>query len=153
MHQCRVLTCQGITLVSLDGYHAHGARHLQRSMVSVDDCHKLQEERPPKDTVVSNVKAGHLERQHLLALIVPYSTRHLQVDALDGSGRLLWDDPVKRIMHGVKSFRLRLISMKVFFMIRFNEAPLSINFLATLCHPIGILTTNDKFLSDSSVFG
>jgi hypothetical protein len=43
--------------------------------------------------------------------------------------------------------------MKVFLMIRFNEAPLSIGVLATLCHPIGSLTTNDKFQSDNSVSG
>jgi hypothetical protein len=43
--------------------------------------------------------------------------------------------------------------MKVFLMIRFNEAPLSINVLTTLCRPIGSLTTNDKFLSDSSISG
>jgi hypothetical protein len=43
--------------------------------------------------------------------------------------------------------------MNVFLMIRFNEAPLSINVLATLCRLIGNLTTNDKFLSDSFVSG
>jgi hypothetical protein len=36
---------------------------------------------------------------------------------------------------------------------RFNEAPLSIIVLATLCRPIGILMMNGKFLSDSSVIG
>jgi hypothetical protein len=73
-------------LVSLDGDHALGARHLQCSIVSVDDCHKLQEERPHEDAVVPVVKAGHLERQYLLSLVVPCSTRHLQVDVSDGSG-------------------------------------------------------------------
>jgi hypothetical protein len=43
--------------------------------------------------------------------------------------------------------------MKVFLMMRFNEAPLSIGVLATLCHPIGSLTTKGKFRSDSSVYG
>jgi hypothetical protein len=43
--------------------------------------------------------------------------------------------------------------MKVFLIMRFNEAPLSINVLATLCRPIVSLTTNGKFLSDSSVSG
>jgi hypothetical protein len=43
--------------------------------------------------------------------------------------------------------------MKVFLIIRFNEALLSINVLATLCHLIGSLTTNSKFLSDNSVSG
>jgi hypothetical protein len=41
--------------------------------------------------------------------------------------------------------------MKVFLIMRFREAPLSINVLATLCHPIGIFTTKGKFLSDSFV--
>jgi hypothetical protein len=65
----------------------------------VDECHKLQEERPPEDAVVPDVEALHLERQHLLALVVPYSTGHLQVDASDRCGRLPWDDPVKHIMY------------------------------------------------------
>jgi hypothetical protein len=43
--------------------------------------------------------------------------------------------------------------MKVFLIKRFNEGPLSINVLATLCRPIGILRTSGRFLSDSSVFG
>jgi hypothetical protein len=43
--------------------------------------------------------------------------------------------------------------MKIFLIMRFKEAPLSINVLATLCHLIGILTTNGKFLSDNSVSG
>jgi hypothetical protein len=54
---------------------------------------------------------------------------------------------------GVKSVKLRPISIKVFLIMRFNEAPLSINILATLCHLIGILMMNGKFLSDSSVSG
>jgi hypothetical protein len=41
--------------------------------------------------------------------------------------------------------------MKVFLIIRFSEAPLSIKVLATLCHPIGILSTKGRFLSDSSI--
>jgi hypothetical protein len=36
---------------------------------------------------------------------------------------------------GVRFDNLRPISMKVFLIMRFNEAPLSINVLATLCHP------------------
>jgi hypothetical protein len=39
--------------------------------------------------------------------------------------------------------------MKIFLIMRFNEAPLSINVLATLCRLIDILTTNGKFLSNS----
>jgi hypothetical protein len=54
---------------------------------------------------------------------------------------------------GVRSFKLRPISMMVFLMIRFNEVPLSINVLVILCYPIGSLIMNDKFLSDSSISG
>jgi hypothetical protein len=54
---------------------------------------------------------------------------------------------------GVRSYKLMPISMKVFLIMRFNEAPLSINILATLCRPIEILTTSGRFLSDSSVMG
>jgi hypothetical protein len=54
---------------------------------------------------------------------------------------------------GTRSDRLRSIPMKVFLMIRINEASLSISVLATLCRPIGNLTTNGKFLSDSYVSG
>jgi hypothetical protein len=43
--------------------------------------------------------------------------------------------------------------MKVFLIMRFNEAPLSINILVTLCRSIGILMMNDKFLPDSFVSG
>jgi hypothetical protein len=60
---------------------------------------------------------------------------------------------MERIMQGVKSAKLKSISMKVFLIMRFNEALLSINVLATLYRPIGILTTNDKFLSDNFVSG
>jgi hypothetical protein len=43
--------------------------------------------------------------------------------------------------------------MKVFLMIRFNEAPLSIRVLVTLCRQISSLNTKGKFLSESSVSG
>jgi hypothetical protein len=43
--------------------------------------------------------------------------------------------------------------MKVFLIIKFSEAPLSIKVLATLCRSIRILTTKGKFLSDNSVSG
>jgi hypothetical protein len=43
--------------------------------------------------------------------------------------------------------------MKVFLIINFSEAPLSIKVLTTLCHPIEILTTKGRFLSDSSMSG
>jgi hypothetical protein len=54
---------------------------------------------------------------------------------------------------GVRSDNLRPISMKAFLIMRFNEAPLSINVLATLCRPIGILTMSGRFFSDTSVMG
>jgi hypothetical protein len=56
--------------------------------------------------------------------------------------------PWKVLSTEVNSTKLRPISMKVFLTIKFNKAPLSINVLATLCHPIGILTMKGKFLSD-----
>jgi hypothetical protein len=43
--------------------------------------------------------------------------------------------------------------MKVFLIIRFSEALLSIKVLATLCHPIDILTTKGMLLSNNSVYG
>jgi hypothetical protein len=49
--------------------------------------------------------------------------------------------------------KFRPISMKVFLIIKFREAPLSIKVLATLCLLIGILKMKGKFLSDSSVSG
>jgi hypothetical protein len=61
--------------------------------------------------------------------------------------------PCKVSCTGVSSAKLRPISMKVFLIIKFNEAPLSIKFLATLWRPIRILTMKDRFLSDSSVSG
>jgi hypothetical protein len=47
----------------------------------MDDCHKFQEEIPPKDTVVPDVKIGHLEREHLSALVLSCSARYFQIDA------------------------------------------------------------------------
>jgi hypothetical protein len=110
---------------------------------------KLQEKRPPEDAGVPNVEAGHFERKHLLKLVVPHSTRDIQVTAPDGSGRLPRDNPEE----GVMSAKLRPISMNVFLIMRLREAPLSINVLATLCHPIDIFTTKGKFLLNSSVSG
>jgi hypothetical protein len=54
---------------------------------------------------------------------------------------------------GIRSDRLRPILMKVFLMIRFNEAPLLISVLTTLRCLMGNMTTNGKFLSDNSIFG
>jgi hypothetical protein len=45
------------------------------------------------------------------------------------------------------------MSMKVFLIIKFREALMSIKVLATMCHPIEILTMKGRFLSDSSVSG
>jgi hypothetical protein len=75
-------------------------QHLDGGVGSVDDRHKLQEEMPPQDTVVSDVEAGHFECQHLPALIFSCPTGHLQVDASDGGGQLPWDDPMDNVMHG-----------------------------------------------------
>jgi hypothetical protein len=52
---------------------------------------------------------------------------------------------------GVRSDRLRTISMNVFLIMRLKEAPLSTRVLATLCHPIRSLTTKGKFRLESSV--
>jgi hypothetical protein len=49
--------------------------------------------------------------------------------------------------------KLRPISMKIFIIIKFSEAPLSIKVFCTLGRPIGILTMKGRFLSDSSVSG
>jgi hypothetical protein len=53
----------------------------------------------------------------------------------------------------VNSVKLRPISMKVFLIIKFSEAPLSIKVLATLCRSIRILMTKGRFLSDNFVSG
>jgi hypothetical protein len=62
-------------------------------------------------------------------------------------GMISWNVSCTR----VKSDNLRSISMKVFLIMRFNEAPLSINVLATLCHPIEILMLSGMILLDNSV--
>jgi hypothetical protein len=119
----------------------------------MDDYHEFQEERSPKDTVVLDVETCNLERQHLPVFVLPVphdtsrSMRPMGVDACPGM------IPWNMSCTGVRSDKLRPISMKVFLIMRFNEVPLSINVLATLCHPIRILTTSGKFLSDSSVTG
>jgi hypothetical protein len=41
--------------------------------------------------------------------------------------------------------------MKIFPIIKFSEAPLSIRVLATLWRPIGVLMMKGRFLSDSSM--
>jgi hypothetical protein len=106
MHQCGVLTCQGITLVTLDGDHALGVRHLQCGIGSMDDHQKLQEKRPPEDVVVPDDEAGHLERQHLLTLVDSCLTGHFQVDASDRCRLLLYDDPLKHIMYRDQVFQI-----------------------------------------------
>jgi hypothetical protein len=150
--QCCVLTCQSIPLVSLDCDYALGAWHLHSGVGIVDDCHEFQEEMPPHDAIVTDVKTGHLKRQHLsLCLLSPVpqhtsrSIRPMGVD--DCPGITSWNVSCAWVM----SFKLRPISIKVFLMIRVNEALLSISVFATLYRLIGSLTTNDKFLSDSSL--
>jgi hypothetical protein len=61
-------------LIDLDSDHALRPRHLQCGVASVDDRHKLQEERPPDDVVLPDVEASHIECQHLLTLVVPCFT-------------------------------------------------------------------------------
>jgi hypothetical protein len=61
MYQYRILTCKSFALISLDGDHNLGARHLHRGVGIVDDRHKFQEERTPEDAVVPVVKTGYLE--------------------------------------------------------------------------------------------
>jgi hypothetical protein len=63
-----------MSLVSLDGNHALAPRHLYSGIDSVDDCHKLQEEMPPKDAVITNVEVDHFECQHLSMFIVSCPT-------------------------------------------------------------------------------
>jgi hypothetical protein len=61
----------GITLIELEGDDALRSRHLDHGIGSVDDCHKFQEERSPKDTVVLDVEAAHLKCQYLPRLVFP----------------------------------------------------------------------------------
>jgi hypothetical protein len=80
---------------------------------------------------------------------VPQDTsRSMRPMGVDNCPRMI---PWKVSCVGVHSSKLRPISTKVFLIIKFSEAPLSIKVLATLWHSIGILTTKGKFLSDSSV--
>jgi hypothetical protein len=60
-------------VIGLDSDHILMVGHLQRGVGSVDDRHELQEERPPEHAVVPDVKAGYLEHQHFLVLVVPQS--------------------------------------------------------------------------------
>jgi hypothetical protein len=82
---------------------------------------------------------------------VPQNTSRLM--HLIGVGDCRGMTPWNMSYIGIRSDRLRPISMKVFLMIRFNETPLSISVLGTLCRPISNLITNDKFLSNSYVSG
>jgi hypothetical protein len=54
-----------------------GARHIDCCVGSMDDCHELQEERTPNDTVVADVKTGNFERQYLPVLVLHCPTRYL----------------------------------------------------------------------------
>jgi hypothetical protein len=98
----------------------------------MDDRHKLKEERPPQDTVVSDVKASHFKCQHLPALIFSCLKGHLQVDASDGVDNYPEMIPWKVSCTGVRSAKLRLISMKVFLIIKLSKTPLSIKVFTTL---------------------
>jgi hypothetical protein len=73
-------------LVSLDGDHALGARHLNSSIDNMDDYHEFHEEMPLKDAVVTDVEAGHFERQHLSVLVVSCLTGYLKINSSNGSG-------------------------------------------------------------------
>jgi hypothetical protein len=140
-------------LTGLDSDHALGVRHLHRGIACVDDRHEFQDERPPDDVVVPDVEAGYLKRKHLLMLVVSYpadtSWLMCPIGVDNCLGMTLWNMSCT----GIRSDRLRPISMKVFLMIGFNETKLWISVLATLCHPISNLTTNGKFLLDSSISG
>jgi hypothetical protein len=71
-------------MIRLKDGNAFWSRHLDGDVGSVDDRHKLKEERPPQDTIVSDVEAGHFKCQHLPVLIFSCPTGHLQVGASDG---------------------------------------------------------------------
>jgi hypothetical protein len=49
--------------------------------------------------LVPDVEASYLECQHLLELVVPWSTWNLLVDVSDRRRQLPWDDLVKRILY------------------------------------------------------
>jgi hypothetical protein len=97
----------------------------------------------------------------LATLIVSISLRLLSLDPQDTSRSMCpmgVDDypritPWKVSCTGVRSAKLRPISMNIFFMMRLSEVPLSIRVLATLCRPIGSLITKGKFQLDISVSG
>jgi hypothetical protein len=78
----------GHHLIGLKDDYAFWTWHLDGGVGRVDDYHKLKEERPPQDTVVSDVEASHFECHHLPALIFSCPTGHLQVNASDGGGQL-----------------------------------------------------------------
>jgi hypothetical protein len=100
---------------------------------------------------MSKLATSNINISHRLFSPVPRdisrSMRPMRVDACPGM--IPWNVSYT----GVRSDKLRPISMKIFLIMRFNEALLSINVLATLCRPIGILTTSGKFLPDSSAMG
>jgi hypothetical protein len=63
------------------------------------DWLELQEERPPKDAVVPNVKACGFKCQQLIALIISRTAGHLLISVPNGSGRLAWDNAMESVMH------------------------------------------------------
>jgi hypothetical protein len=82
---------------------------------------------------------------------VPHDTPRLMhpIGVDYGPGMISWKVSCTEVNYA----RMRPILMKVFLIMRFKEASLSINVLATLCRLIGILITKGKFLSDSSISG
>jgi hypothetical protein len=110
-------------------------------------------------------------RRKCLPRIQLYPKSKLVISNVSISRRLFFPDPhdTSRSMHpmgdddypgmipwkmpcmGVNSAKLRPILMKVFLIIKFSKAPLSIKVLATLCRPIRILMMKGRFLSDNSM--
>jgi hypothetical protein len=144
---------QGALLICFDCNNTLWSGHLHCSIDNMDVWHEFQEERPPEDAVVFDVESCDFKRQHLLVLVISQTTRHLHIDAPNRGGWLAWNNIVEGIMHGVRSVKLRPISINVFLMMRLSEAPLSMRVLATLCRPIRSLTTKGKFRLDNFVVG
>jgi hypothetical protein len=75
-------------MIGLKDYNAFWSRYLDGGVGSMDDRYKLKEERPPQDTVLSDVKASHFKCQHPPVLVFSCPAGHLQVDASDQGGQL-----------------------------------------------------------------
>jgi hypothetical protein len=57
VRQGSVLACQTVPLSGLDSFDALRSRHLHGSIGNMDDHHKLEEERPFEDAILSDVEA------------------------------------------------------------------------------------------------